>query len=81
MINNYKNIYFLGIGGIGMSSLAFYFINEKKYVAGYDKVNSNITKLLSNKGAKVHYKDDVINIPSEFLKSFRNFDSVYSCYF
>ncbi|MDB2383815.1 UDP-N-acetylmuramate--L-alanine ligase [Flavobacteriaceae bacterium] len=67
MINNYKNIYFLGIGGIGMSSLAFYFINEKKYVAGYDKVNSNITKLLSNKGAKVHYKDDVINIPSEFL--------------
>ena len=69
MINNYKNIYFLGIGGIGMSSLAFYFINEKKYVAGYDKVNSNITKLLSNKGAKVHYKDDVINIPSEFLNN------------
>ena len=36
MINNYKNIYFLGIGGIGMSSLDFYFINEKKYSGKVD---------------------------------------------
>ena len=49
MINNYKRIYFLGIGGIGMSSLAFYFINENKYVAGYDKVNSTITKFFDKK--------------------------------
>ena len=62
-----KPDYFLGIGGIGMSSLAFYFINKNKYVAGYDKVNSSITKSLSNKGAKVHYNDDVVNIPPEFL--------------
>lgn len=67
MINNYTRIYFLGIGGIGMSSLAFYFINENKLVAGYDKVNSNITKLLSEKGAEIHCNDDVINIPSKFL--------------
>jgi len=67
MINNYTRIYFLGIGGIGMSSLAFYFINENKLVAGYDKVNSNITKLLSKKGAEIHCNDDVINIPSKFL--------------
>jgi len=69
MINNYKRIYFLGIGGIGMSSLAFYFINENKYVAGYDKVNSTITKLLSNKGAQVHYSNDVVNIPTDFLNN------------
>ena len=44
MIKDYNRIYFLGIGGIGMSSLAFYFINANKSVAGYDKVNSLITK-------------------------------------
>ena len=67
MIKNYNRIYFLGIGGIGMSSLAFYFINENKYVAGYDKVNSDITKSLSNNGAKIHFTDNYLSIPSQFL--------------
>ena len=67
MIKNYNRIYFLGIGGIGMSSLAFYFINENKYVAGYDKVNSDITKSLSKNGAKIHFTDNYLSIPSQFL--------------
>ena len=67
MIKDYNRIYFLGIGGIGMSSLAFYFINVNKSVAGYDKVNSLITKSLSEKGAEIHYLDNALSIPSEFL--------------
>ena len=67
MIKDYNRIYFLGIGGIGMSSLAFYFINANKFVAGYDKVNSLITKSLSEKGAEIHYLDNALSIPSEFL--------------
>jgi len=50
-----------------MSSLAFYFINENKYVAGYDKVNSDITKSLSKNGAKIHFTDNYLSIPSQFL--------------
>ena len=67
MIKDYNRIYFLGIGGIGMSSLAFYFINANKSVAGYDKVNSLITKSLSEKGAEIHYVDHDLSIPFEFL--------------
>ena len=47
MLEKYKNIYFLGIGGIGMSSLALYFIDKQKSVGGYDKVKSSITNQLS----------------------------------
>ena len=46
MLSKYQNIYFLGIGGIGMSSLAQYFVHEKKNVGGYDKVESEITQNL-----------------------------------
>ena len=42
-MKNYKNIYFLGIGGIGMSAIARYFIAANKAVAGYDKTPSEIT--------------------------------------
>jgi UDP-N-acetylmuramate--alanine ligase len=47
--------------------LAFYFINANKSVAEYDKVNSLITKSLSEKGAEIHYLDNALSIPSEFL--------------
>ena len=46
MLENYKHIYFLGIGGIGMSSLALYVLYENKVVGGYDKVKSEITDTL-----------------------------------
>ena len=67
MLEKYKNIYFLGIGGIGMSSLALYFIDKQKSVGGYDKVKSSITNQLSLKGSIINYEDSKLNIPNNFL--------------
>lgn len=67
MLEKYNNIYFLGIGGIGMSSLALYFIDKQKSVGGYDKVKSSITNQLSSKGSIINYEDSKANIPNNFL--------------
>lgn len=61
-----KSIYFLGIGGIGMSNLCRYFISKGKKVAGYDRYETELTKALENEGAEVHYIDDVNLIPNLF---------------
>ena len=63
----YKNVYFLGIGGIGMSALARYFLHEGYAVAGYDRTPSHLTAELEAEGAAVHYEDDVRLIPEGFL--------------
>ena len=65
-ISNYKNIYFIGIGGIGMSALAKYFAVNGKQVAGYDKVASQITASLEKDGVTIHFTDDVLKIPDTF---------------
>ncbi|WP_418991127.1 UDP-N-acetylmuramate--L-alanine ligase [Alistipes sp.] len=62
----FKNIYFLGIGGIGMSALARYFLHEGRRVAGYDRTRSHLTDELKREGAAIHFEDDVHLIPSEF---------------
>ena len=67
MIENYKHIYFLGIGGIGMSSLALYVLNENKVVGGYDKVKSEITDTLISQGATINFNDEFKIIPKSFL--------------
>ncbi|MFI3304504.1 MAG: cyanophycin synthetase [Rikenellaceae bacterium] len=54
-----KNIYFVGIGGIGMSALARYFLHLGRRVAGYDRTESELTKQLVAEGAEVHYEDNV----------------------
>ncbi len=65
-MNEKKNIFFLGIGGIGMSALARYY-NAKGYkVAGYDRTPSELTKALETEGIPVHYVDDVRMIPADF---------------
>ncbi|WP_435254213.1 UDP-N-acetylmuramate--L-alanine ligase [Tenacibaculum sp. A30] len=61
------NVYFVGIGGIGMSALARYFSENGKVVAGYDKTPSPITKSLEEIGVEVHFEDAVKNIPISFL--------------
>ncbi len=61
------NIYFVGIGGIGMSALALYFNATNKYVAGYDKTKTSITDNLKNQGVKIHFEDLVTNIDDRFL--------------
>ena len=64
---NYELIYFIGIGGIGMSNLARYFMLRGKSVAGYDRMETPLTKALVAEGAKVHYEDYVRLVPAEFL--------------
>jgi UDP-N-acetylmuramate--alanine ligase len=59
-----KNIYFLGIGGIGMSALAKYFIQSGKNVMGYDKVETDLTKELIAMGAQIHYEDKASFFPA-----------------
>ena len=66
-LKNIHNIYFLGIGGIGMSAIARYFASNGKKVAGYDKTPSPITKELEELGVAIHFEDAVKNIPISFL--------------
>ena len=61
-----QRIYFLGIGGIGMSALARYFLHEGRRVAGYDRVCSALTEALETEGAEIHYTEDPDAIPEEF---------------
>ena len=60
------NVYFIGIGGIGMSNLARYFKTLGKQVAGYDKTPSVLTNELIASGIAIHFNDDVALIPSHF---------------
>jgi UDP-N-acetylmuramate--alanine ligase len=66
-LKNIHHIYFIGIGGIGMSSLARYFSVNGKAVAGYDKTPSKITEDLEPLGVQIHFEDAVKNIPQAFL--------------
>ena len=56
----------MGIGGIGMSALARYFLHEGRKVAGYDRTETPLTRALRAEGAYVTYDDEVENIPTEF---------------
>ncbi len=58
-----KSIYFLGIGGIGMSAIARYFHKQGVAVSGYDKTPSPLTKELMKEGIPVHFDDNVSKIP------------------
>ena len=60
-----QNIYFLGIGGIGMSALARYFHQKGCAVSGYDKTPSPLTKRLEEEGILIHYEDRPDLIPQE----------------
>lgn len=60
------NVYFLGIGGIGMSAIARYFNVLGKNVAGYDRVSKPLTDELTHEGIRIHFNDDIANIPADF---------------
>ena len=62
-----KRVYFLGIGGIGMSALARYFLHEGWAVAGYDRTPTDLTRQLEAEGAQIHYEESVELIPAPFL--------------
>jgi UDP-N-acetylmuramate--alanine ligase len=61
----YSNIYFIGIGGIGMSAIARYYHQKGLKVTGYDKTPSELTLALENEGIEVHYEDNIDFIPKD----------------
>ena len=58
-----QSVYFVGIGGIGMSAIARYFLQKGMVVGGYDKTPSALTIQLEKEGALIHYEDNVNAIP------------------
>lgn len=68
-LDSIRKIYFIGIGGIGMSALAKYFFNKNLIVSGYDKTQTNITGSLISLGIKIVFKDSNDLIDKEFLDS------------
>ena len=66
-IKDIHKVYFIGIGGIGMSALARYFKFVGKNVAGYDKTETPLTRDLVEFGINVHYEDDLELVPKIYL--------------
>lgn len=66
-LNQIHNVYFIGIGGIGMSALARYFMYLGKNVSGYDKTRTQLTSELENLGIDIHFDDDVSLIDEKYL--------------
>lgn len=64
-IRDIKKVYFIGIGGIGMSALARYFKFHGKAVSGYDKTETTLTKQLSEEGIQVHYEENLELAPRD----------------
>jgi UDP-N-acetylmuramate--alanine ligase len=58
-LNNIHSVYFVGIGGIGMSALARFFNEKKVRVSGYDKTPTPLTEQLIKEGIQIHFSEDV----------------------
>ena len=65
-LSNIHNVYFIGIGGIGMSAIARYFVANGKQVAGYDRTETALTKTLQQLGIQIHFNEDVSAIDSKY---------------
>jgi len=63
---NLDSVYFIGVGGIGMSALARYFVSQGKAVAGYDRVSTALTDQLVREGIDIYFEDRSRLIPSAF---------------
>lgn len=66
-LNIIQRVYFVGIGGIGMSALARYFLNRGCLVCGYDKTKTSLTEALESEGMVISYSDDLSTLSQEFL--------------
>ncbi len=73
---NLNNVYFIGVGGIGMSALARYFVSQGKKVGGYDRVSTALTDQLHREGVEIFFEDRSQLIP----KAFRNPDRTLVVY-
>lgn len=64
--SNLDSVYFIGVGGIGMSALARYFVSQGKAVGGYDRVSTTLTDQLVREGVEIHFEDRSQLIPKVF---------------
>ena len=64
-LDTIKRVYFIGIGGIGMSASARYFLKRGCVVSGYDKTKTALTTLLEEEGMSISYEDDTKTLPAE----------------
>jgi UDP-N-acetylmuramate--alanine ligase len=72
-LKNIKGICFIGIGGIGMSALAMYFVRQGISVAGYDRTETFLTRSLRDSGCEITYNDTPVTLPLMFRSpEFRN---------
>jgi UDP-N-acetylmuramate--alanine ligase len=67
-LEDYHNIYFLGIGGIGMSALGRWFLKKGLNVSGYDRTVTTLTTDLQKEGMVIHFEDNVNNIPKAVIE-------------
>lgn len=65
-LHQIKAVYFIGVGGIGMSAIARFFLHKGLPVAGYDRTPSDLTRELEKEGTSIHYTENVDAIPREF---------------
>lgn len=68
-MDKYHNVYFLGIGGIGMSALARWFMKSGMHVSGYDRTSTVLTDELQREGMAIHFEDEVVNIPTQISQN------------
>lgn len=73
-----KKIYFIGIGGIGMSALARYYKHQGCFTAGYDRTKSTLTSLLESEGIEVCYQDSASLIPTSIINDSKNTLVIYT---
>jgi UDP-N-acetylmuramate--alanine ligase len=66
-LENKNSVYFIGIGGIGMSALARYFVSAGLIVGGYDKTKTDITNALEDLGVLIHFEDNINVVEESFL--------------
>ena len=78
MDKQYSHIYFIGIGGIGMSALARYFNQQNLVVCGYDKTPSALTDTLISEGIAITFTDHMDEVPNEFVGNKQNVLVVYT---
>lgn len=77
-VNQLHTIYFLGVGGIGMSALARYFLAQGCKVSGYDKTKTKLTEQLCAEGVAIHYEEDENKIPVEIFHQINQAIVVYT---
>ncbi|MBE9603051.1 UDP-N-acetylmuramate--L-alanine ligase [Pedobacter sp. MC2016-24] len=77
-LNTIQRVYFVGVGGIGMSAIARYFVKRGCLVCGYDKTRTDLCSVLEDEGIQITYADEVSGIPAEFKQKDVNTLIVYT---